>query len=140
MNYEKQTWERGETISADKLNHMEEGIANAGGGGTLVVGFDRLEGDFPNVYEVYDKTWSEVSSALENNIRVVVRPEDPRGITNVFPVVTARLFEGAYSIGFLKPISETSIGVTILYACSADGYLQSKQCDSEGGGGGDITN
>ena len=30
MNYEKQTWERGETISADKLNHIEEGIANSG--------------------------------------------------------------------------------------------------------------
>lgn len=31
MAYEKQTWECGETISADKLNHMEDGIANSGG-------------------------------------------------------------------------------------------------------------
>lgn len=31
MAYEKQTWKCGETISADKLNHMEDGIANAGG-------------------------------------------------------------------------------------------------------------
>lgn len=32
MAYEKQTWTCGEKISADKLNHMEDGIANAGGG------------------------------------------------------------------------------------------------------------
>lgn len=30
MAYEKQTWECGETISADKLNHMEDGIAAGG--------------------------------------------------------------------------------------------------------------
>lgn len=33
MAYEKHTWECGEEITAQKLNHMEEGIANAGGGG-----------------------------------------------------------------------------------------------------------
>lgn len=32
MAYEKQTWECGETITAEKLNHMEDGIANCGGG------------------------------------------------------------------------------------------------------------
>lgn len=37
MAYEKQTWECGETITAEKLNHIENGIADAssgGGGGT----------------------------------------------------------------------------------------------------------
>lgn len=34
MAYEKQTWVCGETITADKLNHMEDGIAEASGGGT----------------------------------------------------------------------------------------------------------
>lgn len=36
MAYEKQTWECGETITADKLNHMEDGIEEASGGGTDV--------------------------------------------------------------------------------------------------------
>lgn len=36
MAYEKQTWVCGETITADKLNHMEDGIAQASGGGTDV--------------------------------------------------------------------------------------------------------
>lgn len=32
MAYEKQTWTTGEVITQEKLNHMEDGIANAGGG------------------------------------------------------------------------------------------------------------
>jgi len=35
MAYEKQTWQCGEAITADKLNHMEDGIANSGGGGAV---------------------------------------------------------------------------------------------------------
>lgn len=35
MSYEKQTWATGDVITAEKLNHMEDGIAGAesGGGG-----------------------------------------------------------------------------------------------------------
>lgn len=36
MSYEKQTWECGETITADKLNHMEEGIENASSSGGVL--------------------------------------------------------------------------------------------------------
>lgn len=60
MAYEKQTWACGDTISAEKLNHMEDGIANAGGGGT----------SFLEVHEIYsedrgrlDKTWQEIWDA-----------------------------------------------------------------------------
>ena len=34
MAYEKYTWSDGETITADKLNHMEDGIESGGGSGT----------------------------------------------------------------------------------------------------------
>lgn len=30
MSYTKQTWSCGETITADKLNHMEDGIESGG--------------------------------------------------------------------------------------------------------------
>lgn len=33
MAYEPKVWECGETIAADALNHLEQGVANAGGGG-----------------------------------------------------------------------------------------------------------
>lgn len=32
MSYEKHTWSNGEVITADKLNHMEDGIGSGGGG------------------------------------------------------------------------------------------------------------
>lgn len=31
MSYTKQTWYTGDIITADKLNHMEDGIASGGG-------------------------------------------------------------------------------------------------------------
>lgn len=34
MSYEKQTWQTGDVITAEKLNHMEDGIASGGGGGS----------------------------------------------------------------------------------------------------------
>lgn len=45
MAYDKQTWVTGEVITANKLNHMEDGIANAGsggGGGAAVFDFDSI--------------------------------------------------------------------------------------------------
>ena len=33
MSYTKQTWATGDTVTAAKLNHMEDGIEGAGGGG-----------------------------------------------------------------------------------------------------------
>lgn len=35
MSYEKQTWATGDTITAEKLNHMEDGIADGGGGSSV---------------------------------------------------------------------------------------------------------
>lgn len=42
MSYEKQTWAYGDEISAEKLNHMEDGIydASQSGGGTAYEGYD----------------------------------------------------------------------------------------------------
>ena len=37
MSYEKQTWATGDVITAEKLNHMEDGIEDAGGGTTRVI-------------------------------------------------------------------------------------------------------
>lgn len=34
MSYEQQNWVTGNRITAEKLNHMEDGIASAGSGGT----------------------------------------------------------------------------------------------------------
>lgn len=59
MAYEKQTWVTGEVITKEKLNHMEDGIANSGGGMFIV-----------NVDEdnKLDKTWNEIMNAFKNGL------------------------------------------------------------------------
>ena len=55
MSYTKQTWQNGDIITAEKLNHMEDGISE-GGGGALVVHIDEETG-------ALDKTWAEINAA-----------------------------------------------------------------------------
>jgi len=69
MAYTKQTWTCGDEITADKLNHIEDGIENAGGGtDTLIIRVDRVE----ETTTYYDHTWQEVHDALEIGKRCVV--------------------------------------------------------------------
>ena len=37
MAYAKNEWQCGDTITADLLNHMEQGIEDASGGGVVVI-------------------------------------------------------------------------------------------------------
>ena len=54
MSYIPINWQTGDTITAEKLNNMEQGIANAGGGGVLIVNESN---------NTLDKTWQEISDA-----------------------------------------------------------------------------
>ena len=59
MSYTKQTWESGDIITAEKLNHMEDGISaggSGGAGGILVVNGNSQTG-------ALDKTWQEIHDA-----------------------------------------------------------------------------
>ena len=66
MSYEKQTWTTGDTITAEKLNHMENGIEN---NGPLVVNVTESEieedGELLTI-STLDKTWQEISDAFPN--------------------------------------------------------------------------
>ena len=59
MAYTKQTWQTGEVITANKLNHMEDGIASSGGGGGVLV-VNAVVGDSE---VTLDKTWQEIYDA-----------------------------------------------------------------------------
>lgn len=65
MAYVKQNWECGEMITADKLNHMEDGIAN-GGASVLVVRPTSLAESGNRKFVITDKTLQEVSDAIAN--------------------------------------------------------------------------
>lgn len=65
MAYEKQTWADGDVITQEKLNHMEDGIANTGGG--LVVNVTtETQGD-ATIYTM-DKTAREIITCFESGM------------------------------------------------------------------------
>ena len=63
MSYEPKEWKCGDTISAEDLNHLEQGVANAGGGSApLVVQQVLVDRDSYRL----DKTWQEIYDAFPN--------------------------------------------------------------------------
>lgn len=76
MSYTKQTWINGETITDTKLNHMEDGIADAGGGGVMNV----TTTDNGTAY-VMNKTYNEIKTAFLSGTTIIVTltQGDPEG-------------------------------------------------------------
>lgn len=71
MAYEKQNWQTGEVITADKLNHMEDGI------GEDSVFIINVRGDAPDSGTSYenvtsDKTASQIMDAYLSNKQIIV--------------------------------------------------------------------
>lgn len=58
MSYTPHTWQSGETVTAEKLNVLEQGVAGAGGGVFVI----RVVLDGQTVH--LDKTWQEIRDAL----------------------------------------------------------------------------
>ena len=56
MSYTKQTWTRGDIITAEKLNHMEDGIAS---GGVFII-----EETVSDNTHTLNKTWNEIYNAV----------------------------------------------------------------------------
>lgn len=93
MAYEKKTWECGETITAEALNHMEDGIEEASQGGAeplLVNAVYSGEGRYD-----LNKTFGEIRVAF-NSGRVVIITRDLSSETEdrvTVDIVQAVLFE-----------------------------------------------
>lgn len=70
MAYTKQNWECGDLITADKMNHIEDGIegASSGGGSLIVTVTDRTataeECPGGGYVEEYNHSWQEIYDAL----------------------------------------------------------------------------
>lgn len=106
MSYEKQTWVTGETITAEKLNHMEDGIS----AGAMVLHYDSEEGHF-------DKTFNEVRQAIENGILPTFLKED--GIVVFYNFINYDV--DRFNV-YGKPLSGS--GYCDLEASSEDDYLR----------------
>lgn len=62
MSYTPTTWHGGDVLSAEAMNKIENGIANAGSGALEV----RVENDSVANIEILDKTWQEIWDAYPN--------------------------------------------------------------------------
>ena len=72
MSYTKQTWQNGDIITAEKLNHIEDGItASSNGFGVLIVTVSLKD----NVRSL-DKTWREIADALEQGWYIGVKESE----------------------------------------------------------------
>ena len=80
MTYEKTNWQVGDTITAEKLNKIEDQVAaneeaiSSAGGATLVVTYSE-EGTTGTL----DKTWNEIKDAFPN----VVIEDSPNRTTSI---------------------------------------------------------
>lgn len=74
MAYTKQTWQNGDTITAEKLNHMEDGIGAPIPGGCLYITVTDI--DSGNNTATLDKTFEEINNAFNNNMYLIlIHPE-----------------------------------------------------------------
>ena len=110
MAYTKQTWQTGDTVTAEKLNHMENGI---GSGGVLVVNmvYERLKVEL-------DKTWKEIRDAAF----AVVYGDNGEGEIDTFIVVYT--YHEDSSDGYYVRIVDLQNGDQYTYVSdTADGVL-----------------
>ena len=77
MSYTPNTWSAGDIITAQKLNAIEQGIANAGGGNILVV---NLSGNIQiggvnevQYHDTLDTTFADIYNALAAGTLVYIR-------------------------------------------------------------------
>ena len=102
MSYEKQTWQTGDIVTSAKLNHMEDGIAENGGGSYIVKKIPIYEnGDL--VGFKLDKNYTEIKTAFLSGLYIYVIRTDV-GETYI-----------DYTIGILSELSEdTDAGIWAL--------------------------
>ena len=65
MSYTPTEWKAGDVITSEGLNHMEQGIAGAGGGGAGILLLHDTDG-------VLDKTFKEINDAFNAGVLPVV--------------------------------------------------------------------
>lgn len=75
MSYEKNTWSNGDVITAEKLNHIENGIENESMLVVNITGTITNQGNYGHsIYSnlVADKSFADVMEALLNNKNLII--------------------------------------------------------------------
>ena len=90
MAYTKNTWKTGDIVTSEKLNHIEDGIANAGGVMVINVTSGTL-----------DKTWQEIYDAMAQGKLCVVKYDSGtlEGGMNLNMISSVSVENGNYVVG-----------------------------------------
>lgn len=82
MSYEPNVWVTGDRIAAEKLNHMEQGIANAGG--TVVATFTKTANYDTDPICTCDVTFASLREAFEQGKTILMRLKQTDGSYQYF--------------------------------------------------------
>lgn len=88
MAYTPTEWQTGDIVTAEKLNKLENGVADSSGGILAVNLILEEDSSVPSL----DKTYAEIASAIENNKQVVV-------FNKLSPILTGITAHPVYSVG-----------------------------------------
>ena len=108
MSYTKQTWVTGDTITAEKLNHIEDGVADSGS----VFNINVTE---EGTTWTMNKTWNEIKNAFLSGKMLVVSL--PNGIDEKYTTVVEIRTQVNDSQYYVDTASSN-----YFCALSADGY------------------
>ena len=115
MAYSKQTWATGDTITAEKLNHMEDGIDGAGGGsGGIFLVTITPTGE---TSATSDKSSSEIITAIGQGMLpfAVIRMDGE--IVGAYPFRSIRVVQGGGMYAIFGDIKTTASGVDSTGEC-----------------------
>lgn len=130
MTYEKQVWNCGDTITADKMNHIEEGIENAQNGvakgGRLIkkVGV----ADCNPSYDKYDISLTEMQNLVSQGVPMMI--ETTKDGKSVYKQILNYIFGIDRAELVVVGDSDLALAKMTLYANNgADGYMDSGRCN-----------
>lgn len=104
MSYSPTTWESGDTITSAKLNKMERGIANAGGGSSVVVVGIEVANTEGGTTVTVDKTFAEMKTAHEGGAIMLCNIEIHDNVSNLYGnTLSFMLYRPETQIPFPKP-------------------------------------
>lgn len=134
MSYVQTNWKNGDIITAEALNHIEQGVANANGALIITVETeecpDSAHGD---THMVADVTWQEVYDAIsQGRICAAIMDTPPEAVFEIFLGVNIVLFAGkilednTQYDGYVYVVQ--LMDSTVLWAPSPNEYLVDKPC------------
>ena len=117
MAYEPTVWKSGDVITSTKLNKLENGVADAGGGTGGGVLICHINEDTMSL----DKTWNEIKSAASTSVVIALSGDEYETNIGILKSVGIDTDEDDNPI-YVAAISNLEGYLARYVATSADGY------------------